>query len=155
MTQNDCIPPIEDLLPHRGSMLLLDRISHFDADTACGEYRPRADAWYANHEGNMPAWIGLELMAQAIAAHVALLRRHHGPPPRQGVLLGTRRYASSAQDFKANSILRIHVRMILCDTSGLGAYDCHIESENEELATATLKVFEPEDFHTFLQSSTP
>ena len=33
----------------------------------------RSDAWYADADGAMPAWIGIELMAQAIAAHVALL----------------------------------------------------------------------------------
>lgn len=154
---NPCqtLPPIEDLIPHRGSMLLLDRVVDFDAESACAEYTPQADAWYVNEAGNMPAWFGIELMAQTVAAQVGLLKRDQGQPHKQGVLLGTRRYASSQPSFQANCRLRIHVRVIMCDTSGLGAYECHIETENEEIASATLKVFEPDNFQTFLQASEP
>jgi predicted hotdog family 3-hydroxylacyl-ACP dehydratase len=149
------LPPIEDLLPHRGTMLLLDRAISFDAESACCEYKPRPEAWYADKEGNMPAWIGIELMAQTIAAHVGLLKHSKGLPHKQGVLLGTRRYSASHPAFMANSLLHIHARIILCNTGGLGAYECHIEAENEHVATATLMVFEPDDFKIFMQSSHP
>ena len=60
-------PLVEELLPHRGTMLLVDRVCDFSDDSALVEFTPRADGWYADESGAMSAWIGIELMAQAIA----------------------------------------------------------------------------------------
>lgn len=149
---NEAIPPIEALIPHRGTMLLLDRIVDFDSEAAVGECTPRTDAWYA--EGNapgMPAWIGLELMAQTIAAHVSLAKRRQGLAPKLGVLLGTRAYRAETAVFAAGQPLRVRVNCLLSDATGLGAYECAIEGEQGVLATAVLKVFEPEDASLLLQ----
>lgn len=153
MKQTAILPPIEDILPHRGSMLLLDRVIDADAENAWTEYTPRREAWYADPDGNMPAWIGIELMAQAVAAQVSLLKRREGLPLKLGALLGTRRYTSSCHVFLADTPLRIHAKMILCDANGLGAYECCIDSQGKQLASANLKVYEPDDFQTFLQTS--
>jgi len=151
MSGPNSLPPIEALLPHRGTMLLLDRLLEFGIDSTVAEYTPREDAWYADHEGKMPGWIGIELMAQTVAAHIGLLKLRSGSAPKQGVLLGTRRFNSSVAGFNSDDVLRIHATMIYADISGLGAYECRITSGAEELAKATLKVYEPEDFQTFLQ----
>jgi predicted hotdog family 3-hydroxylacyl-ACP dehydratase len=138
-------PPIEELLPHRGSMLLLDGVLSFDMQTVVAEYTPRHDAWYADTRGDMPAWIGLELMAQAVAAHVALKKRANNLPPRIGVLLGTRRYSSELDLFTAGNPLQIRARNEFFDESGLGAYQCEIQRHEKTLASALLKVYEPEN----------
>lgn len=149
----ESLPPIEDLIPHRGTMLMIDRAVAFDGQAATSEYVPRADAWYADDRGNMPAWIGIELMAQTIAVHVALKKRSEGIAPAPGTLVGTRRYAASATAFAADAPLRIEAKLVFHDTSGLGAYDCVISTAGQELASATLKVFEPADFQAFLQEN--
>lgn len=149
---NEAIPPIETLIPHRGTMRLLDRIVGFDSNAAVGECTPCADAWYAEGDvPGMPAWIGLELMAQTIAAHVSLVKRRQGLPPKLGVLLGTRAYRAESAVFAAGQTLRIRVSCLISDATGLGAYDCVIEGEQGVLATAVLKVFEPEDASLLLQ----
>lgn len=148
------LPPIKDILPHRATMLLLDRMTGFSKECGSAEYSPRSTEWYADAQGNMPAWIGIELMAQTIAAHVGLQKRGEGAPPKQGALLGTRSYRSTVPAFKAGETLRIQTRVIYRDDSGLGAYDCSIARNDEALATATLKVYEPDDFETFLQGGT-
>ncbi len=101
----------------------------------------------------MPAWIGIELMAQAVAAHAGLRGRLSGKPPKRGVLLGCRAYRARAPRAAAGAVLKIVAKMTFFDESGLGAYDCSIESNAEEFATATLKVFEPEDFEAFMKAS--
>lgn len=146
-------PVIEELIPHRGSLLLLDRVVDFAGATVMAEYTPRSDAWYVDADGNMPAWIGLELMAQAIAAHVALEKRLSGLPPKMGALLGTRSYRSSAAAFVAGSPLTLCATQIMCDPGGLAAYECTIESGGITLAEAVLKAYEPEDFETFMRSN--
>ena len=157
------LPPITELLPHRATMLLLDRVVAFSDDTLVAEYAPRADAWYADASdasdaGAMPGWIGIELMAQAIAAHVALKKRAAGLAPKMGALLGTRSYRMlypTVASFAAGQPLRIAVAENFSDASGLAAYDCRIEdgAGAGTLAQALLKVYEPDDFGSFVQGN--
>lgn len=149
----DSIPPIEALIMHRGTMLLLDRVVEFEDGMAVAEYMPRPEAWYADEDGNMPAWIGIELMAQTVAAHVALLKWFAGSLPKMGALLGTRSYRASAIGFASGRTLRIRAEMLLRDSSGLGAYDCAITLDGTTLATSILNVYEPENFELFVQGS--
>ena len=148
-------PPIEELLPHRGNMLLLSRVLAADDESAACEAVPDADAWYADADGLMPAWIGIELMAQTIAAHVALIARRAGKPPRPGVLLGTRAYRAGVERFAAGKPLEVMARVTYRDASGLGAYDCTlVDSSGTELATAAITVYEPADFAKFIDGQT-
>ena len=154
--QVDVFPPVEELLPHRGTMLLLDRVTEFQANRLVAEYSPSAEAWYADTMGNMPGWVGIELMAQSVAAHVAMLKKQAGLPLKMGALLGTRRYSmalSAAGCFRAGQVLRICVTEEFHDDSGLGAYACSIICAGETLATAVLKTFEPDDFGAFVQGN--
>jgi predicted hotdog family 3-hydroxylacyl-ACP dehydratase len=147
------LPPIEDIIPHRGTMLLLDRVIAFENESTTAEYSPRDDSWYTDDQGNMPAWMGIELMAQTVAAHVSLLKRSENTPLQPGVLLGTRSYRSKVPCFNSDALLCIHVIMIYRDPGGLGAYNCSISYDGKELATATIKVFEPVDFQTLVQGN--
>ena len=146
-------PPIEELLPHRGTMLLLDRVLDFDAQSAVAKYVPRSTAWYSDANGSMPAWIGIELMAQTIAVHAGLIKRSEGLPQKPGALLGSRRYTSIQPSFAADQPLRIEAAVIYSDPGGFSAYQCAIAAAGQELASATLKVFAPDSFQTFLPAS--
>ena len=131
-------------------MLLVNRLVAWDAQQAVVAATPQAGAWYAE-EGAMPAWIGIELMAQAIAAHVGLVARSHGKPPKAGVLLGTRQYRATQPRFGAGTELIITARMTYRDESGLGAYDSAITLNGAEVAAASVNVYEPPDFAAFLK----
>lgn len=147
-------PPIEDLLPHRGNMLLLTRMLAADEERATCEAVPDTQAWYAEADGTMPAWVGIELMAQAIAAHVALIARRAGKSPRPGVLLGTRAYKTTVDRHSAGQALHITAQLSYRDESGLGAYDCTLaDTAGTLLATAAITVYEPEDFDTFIHGN--
>jgi predicted hotdog family 3-hydroxylacyl-ACP dehydratase len=131
-------------------MLLVERVVAWDAQHAVVAAVPKADAWYSA-DGAMPSWIGIELMAQAIAAHVGLVARSHGKPPKAGVLLGTRQYRATQPRFAASAELIITARMTYRDDSGLGAYDSAITLRGAEVATASVSVYEPPDFAAFLE----
>ena len=153
----NALPTIEELLPHRATMLLLDRVVACHDASLVAEYAPRADAWYAeSSDGAMPGWIGIELMAQAVAAHVAMKKRQEGLPPKMGALLGTRSYRMlrpTVASFAAGQPLRIAVAENFSDASGLAAYDCRIEDGAGALAQALIKVYEPDDFGAFVQGN--
>lgn len=144
-------PSPAELLLHSGDMLLLDHIVSFNTESTVAEFTPRADAWYADSAGRMPVWLGMELMAQTIAAHVGLLKQAQGQAPKQGVLLGTRRYQASQASLAPDETLQITVSVAYRDDSGLGAYDCVIHYRGATIVESTLKVYEPEDFPSFLQ----
>jgi predicted hotdog family 3-hydroxylacyl-ACP dehydratase len=147
--------PIETILPHRGTMLLLDRVSACTDETLTAYASVRADAWYADADGAMPAWIGIELMAQAIAAHVGLLAMRAGGKARPGVLLGSRRYEAHIPAFARDAQLRIEAKELLRghDGQGHGAYECAIHHDSVCCAEAVIKVYQPADFQSFIEGS--
>jgi predicted hotdog family 3-hydroxylacyl-ACP dehydratase len=145
------LPPIEEVLPHRGIMLLVERVVSWDGEHAAVAATSRPAAWYTE-DGAMPSWIGIELMAQAIAAHVGLIARSQGRPPQRGVLLGTRQFRSSRACFPAERELLVTARVSYRDESGLGSYDATIGLDGAEIATANVTVYEPPDFEAFLRS---
>ncbi len=149
---NAALPPIEEVLPHRGTMRLLDEVTAFTAETATCAYTVDGAAWYAEGHGGMPAWICIELMAQTVAAHVALLARAQGKPAKAGALLGTRDFHCYRAIFAVGERLSITARLEFRDESGLAAYECAIEMGEAVVAEAALKVFEPDNFDQFLAS---
>ena len=144
---------IESYVPHRDGMLLVDAIVSADQTSIEVEARVRPDRWYSDSAGAMPAWIGIELMAQTVAAHVGHLSHMRGLPPKQGVLLGTRCYESTTPVFAADTALRVKAIEVYQDAAGFGAYDCEICSGERLLASASLKVFQPDDFRSFVESA--
>jgi len=158
---NNSFGSIETILPHRGTMLLLDGVSACTDETLTAYASVRADAWYADADGAMPAWIGIELMAQAIAAHVALLAMRAGGQARPGVLLGSRRYEAHIPAYARGARLRIEVKELLRGDEGHGAYECSIHHDQKHdqnrssvcCAEAVIKVYQPADFQSFIAGS--
>ncbi len=144
-------PSIEEILPHRGTRLLLDSVVACAEESLTAQARVLGDAWYADAEGAMPAWIGIELMAQAIAAHVGLLAMRAGNTARPGVLLGSRRYEMHTPAFARDALLQIEIKELLRSEEGHGAYECVIQHDGVVAAEAVIKVFQPRDFQTFIE----
>jgi predicted hotdog family 3-hydroxylacyl-ACP dehydratase len=150
---NEDFPPIEAILPHRGTMLLLDDVSALGDETLSARARVHGDAWYADEHGAMPAWIGIELMAQGVAAHVALIAMRAGGRARPGVLLGTRSYKAHVSAFARDARLTVNVQEVLRSEEGHSAYECTIDHDGARYADAVIKVFQPNDFQTFIEGS--
>lgn len=146
------IPDIRKLVPHSGPMVLLDRIVEIALEGLCAEVTIRADSLFCRENG-VGAWVGLEYMAQAIAAHAGYVAHTRGEPAKIGFLLGTRRYVSHRDVFAVGCVLRVHVQCELLASNGVGSFTCRItDSANEtnDVATATLTVFQPEDGRAFI-----
>jgi predicted hotdog family 3-hydroxylacyl-ACP dehydratase len=150
---SEAFPPIDTILPHRGTMLLVDGVSACGDEALTAYATVRGDAWYADEDGAMPAWIGIELMAQGVAAHVALLAMRAGGRARPGVLLGTRSYKAHESAFARDARLTISVQEVLRSDAGHSAYECTIDHDGTRYADAVIKVYQPGDFHTFIEGS--
>lgn len=144
------MPDIRSLVPHAGPMVLLDRVVSADADNLLAEVRIRSDSLFCNADG-VGVWVGIEYMAQAIAAWAGCIARSRGEPVKLGFLLGTRRYECSRPIFVIGSLLQVHVRRVFQDESGLGSFECYIDDEQGRVATATVTVFQPHNVNDFLE----
>lgn len=148
------LPDVRSLLPHSGAMVLLDRVLSVDRESLCAEVTIRRETVFYDSDG-VGSWVGIEYMAQAIAAHAGYLSSLRGDPVKVGFLLGARRYECSRASFPLGSVLKISVQKILQAENGLGAFECRIEDNQDPtcaaLAVATVTVFQPESVDDFLQ----
>ena len=148
------LPEIRSLVPHSGAMVLLDRLVSVDSESLCAEVNINRDTVFFDGVG-VGTWVGIEYMAQAIAAHAGYLSSLRGDPVKVGFLLGARRYECSQAIFPLGSVLKISVQRILQAENGLGAFECSIEDNQSTngtaAAVATITVFQPENVDDFLQ----
>ena len=142
---------VADLVPHSGQMSLLTDILDYGEDWLQAEVEITAESTFADAQG-VPAWIGLEYMAQSIAAYSGLQERREGGVPKIGLLLGTRKYRCSVDRFPLGSRLAIRVEPELVGDTGLNVFNCELES-GEITASATINVFQPEDADAFLEAA--
>ena len=81
---------IAKLIPHAGSMCLLDGVLHWDATRICAFSRTHRDlANPLRTAGQLPAMCGIEYAAQTMAVHGGLSGLPGGRP-RAGYLVGLR-----------------------------------------------------------------
>jgi predicted hotdog family 3-hydroxylacyl-ACP dehydratase len=107
------------IVPHRGRMLLLSRIKGFNPEEGSieAEYHITEDClFYDSAIAGVPAWVGFELIAQAISA-ISGLRDHNkgrpkGKPPKIGFILSVSHVKIELPFFYTGSIIRIKAKEI-------------------------------------------
>lgn len=144
---------IENYLPHRGVMLLLDRLLDASSEGARSQVCVPRDGLFLQDAG-MPAWVGLEYMAQTVAAWAGWQALQAGRPVKLGFLLGTRRFHAACAHFLPGSVLHVSAHCELLAANGLGMFDCRIQLQGDEavLAQARICVYEPDDGHAFIHA---
>ncbi len=145
--------PITELVPHRGPMLLVDRVLHDEPEAVRVEATVKPGLFTT--EQGLPAWVGIELMAQTIASWAGLRRREAGDTVKLGFLLGSRRYEVTQPFFPLGARLEIDARQELMAENGLAVFACRITHEAQVLATAHLNVFQPDNIDEYLKGGQP
>lgn len=144
----------ESVVPHTGAMVLLDQIDHWDDEQLQASVTIRADAPFVDAQG-MPAWVGIELMAQTIAAFGGCRARCASQPVKIGFLVGSRRYSVSQAYFPLGAQLQVRVKEIVSGEQGLSVFECNLQglgAQGAITASANINVFQPADPEQFLQS---
>jgi predicted hotdog family 3-hydroxylacyl-ACP dehydratase len=154
-----CVEPVwnplddvERVVPHRGTLLQIDRLLGWDEESVRAELQVPADGVF-NTEDGVPAWVGVEYMAQTIAAWAGCRARSRGQKPSIGFLLGTRRYVCATPHFLPGARLQVEARCELMGDNGLGMFACRILQDGRELASANVSVYEPADAMAYLESN--
>lgn len=141
----------ESVVPHSGAMVLLDTITEHTETSLTAQVEITEHSMFAEGKG-VPSWVGIEYMAQAIAAFAGYHARLKNESVKIGFLVGTRRYETKYPSFTFGSTLSINVTEVLRTDNGMGVFECKIYSEDHAiLAKANLNVFRPDDSEDFLQ----
>jgi predicted hotdog family 3-hydroxylacyl-ACP dehydratase len=135
--------PIEELVPHRAPMLLLDRVMNVTETTVVAEFTVRSDMPLLNAQGDLPAWVGIEIMAQTIAAWSGYQERIAGFEPQIGFLLGTRKYDTNVSAFSSGAVLHVTAELVFRD-GPMGVFDCAIACDDAVIASARLTTYQPD-----------
>ena len=141
--------PLAELLPHAGDMILIDTILSFDDEQIFTRLTVKPDGLFSLPDGSLPAWVGVELMAQSVAAFAGCHARQKGNAVELGFLLGTRKFECNVAAFPVGSELTIHGIRSLEDDNGMGVFECHINAPGIA-ATARLNVFRPPEAADYL-----
>lgn len=144
------IDNISEMVPMDGTMSLLSRIVEYGEESLCAEVDITANSLFAEADG-VPAWVGIEYMAQTIAAFAGVKAREAGKEIEIGFLVGSRKYTCNQPVFAAGDTLRVYVEEMLRGKNGLSVFACSIQGKNLE-AAASLNVFQPENVGEFLEN---
>ncbi|HEY5450700.1 MAG TPA: hypothetical protein VIQ54_18230 [Polyangia bacterium] len=140
-------PPIVELVPHRPPMLLLDRVLSYDGERVVCETVLGPDSPFAE-QGEVPAVVGIEYMAQTIAAGAGLSARDKGDQAgRTGFLLGCRNLSIAVDSFQIGDRLTVEARRTWGENQ-IGSFACKVQRGSEVLVEGALTVYQgplPED----------
>lgn len=135
--------PVADLLPHSKTMVLIDAADAFGEGWVSASVRIAEDTLFYESPHGVPAWIGIEYMAQTVALYAGIRAKQMGREVSIGLLVGTRRYEVTTAFFSLGSELKIHAQEEWQDNQ-MAVFNCRIEADRV-LASARLKVFLPEN----------
>ncbi|GBU09367.1 beta-hydroxydecanoyl-(acyl-carrier-protein) dehydrase [Gammaproteobacteria bacterium] len=145
MLSNDLNQDITPYLIHDTPMLLLEKlIMATDQEGIC-EVKVASDgilAPFLDENSALPAWFGLELMAQTIGAWNGWHGAKQQQTPKLGLLLGCRNFKTDLAAFPTQSLLSIYINKLFQDES-LASFNCYIKINNCIVSSARLNVYQP------------
>ncbi len=100
------------LLPHRGKMFLLSRVTGYDTQgSISAEYDITEQCiFYDPVLGGVPAWAGFECMAQTVSALAGLRCREKGEKPKIGFILSVPSMKIDIDFFKSGVTLKLNMQ---------------------------------------------
>lgn len=143
---------IAEVLPHTGRMLLLDELLECGEEHIVTAVTIRPDSVLCEQERGVPAWVGLEYMAQAVAAFSGVEEVQQGMQPRIGLLLGSRSYRADVDFFSLGARLIVKASMLVRGEDDLVAFACEIHCDGQRYASGDIKAIRPRDIHALVRA---
>ncbi|MEN8820285.1 MAG: hotdog family protein [Abyssibacter sp.] len=157
MTQSDFNLPLlpcaaEAYLPHDAPMALVDQIVDVEPGRLMARVDIHPDCQFADADG-VPVWVGIEYMAQTIAAYGGVLATTQGQPVKIGFLVSARRVQCAVDAFGFGDVLDVEAREINMPDDGLATFDCQVLRDGQSLMSARINVYQPADPLRYLQEN--
>lgn len=142
-------------IPHQAPIRLIDTLlSHSSLEVAVEANIREDNVFYDASRGGVPAWAGIEYMAQAAAVWVGLGDTLENKNIEPAFLISSRQYTAHGSLFVLGEPLRICVRADLID-GPLVAFTGTIYNATELLAEATFTAYRPEDVAAYMLATEP
>ncbi|WP_158972350.1 3-hydroxylacyl-ACP dehydratase [Paraglaciecola sp. L3A3] len=142
---------IEQIVPHDHPMILVDELVSYSASSACCSVKIHPESnFYNSEKKSVPAYVGLEYLAQTIAAYANALNIDDGGEVALGFLVSARNYVANVSEFKLGTTLTTSVTKLFKEDNGLSVFDCTILHNDEVIVEAKINVYEPEDPSLYL-----
>lgn len=136
-------PSLDDVLTHQAPMRLLDELIEVGSKHVHCRVTASADCLFYDPAINaIPGWIGIEFMAQTVAAWSGFHAWQQSMPPSIGFLLGSRRYQTDIAHFNLGDIIDVHAEHLL-ENNGIAVFMCRIKLQGKIVASAQLNAFIP------------
>lgn len=136
-------PSIEQLLPHDKPMILVDRAIDIQVDSIHCQVEIDEHIPFFNYDTKtVPAYVGIEFMAQSIAAWSGYHALIQYQQPPIGFLLGSRRYSSDIEAFTQGQQIDIYAEKIM-ENDGMAVFSARMEWQERTIATCQLNVYVP------------
>ena len=104
---------VGELVPHKGKMLLLDRVRDYDLkeNSITTEIDiTRDNMFYEEELGGVPAWVAFEYMAQSVSALSGICGRAKGEKPKTGFILSVNGFKADIPVFKQGETVVVKVQ---------------------------------------------
>ena len=106
MPAGQAFGPVQDYVPHRPPMLLIDHIVDVSENQIVCRTTIHRDCAFAI-DGRVHPSAMIELVAQACAIYVGVLSAHNGDPPMMGLIMGCREVAFAVDSFAVGDELTV------------------------------------------------
>ena len=133
-------PSVAELVPHRPPMILIDEVVQTEGVTLTARVRLTKSSPFMQN-GQLPALITLEYMAQSIAAFAGLKGRKKGEPVKLGLLMSCREMTLAVDSLQAGDELLVTVTEVWSDDI-VGNFDCFVRRGDEMISQASLSVYQ-------------
>ena len=144
---------IRDVVPHANPMCLLDSVETYSTNSVTCLLTIQPETLFFDTSLNgVPSYVGIEYMAQTIAAFSGIHGQLAGKKTKLGFLLGSRKYAPECTVFPNNATLQVYAEQVIQEESGLFVFDCTISINNIAVVNANINAFQPPDAEAYLNS---
>ncbi|MEH6477533.1 MAG: hypothetical protein V7727_17705 [Sneathiella sp.] len=143
---------ISDIVPHDAPMLLLDRFVRSDENTLVAEVDIGGNTPFFEAGSGVPSYVGMEYMAQAIAAFNGLKDYRLGQAVKPGFLLGSRNVTLNKPYFEEGCTVSITVTVSFNDGE-MAVFDGSVQVGDDVVASARINAFQPKNPEKFIQTA--
>lgn len=126
---------LETLVPHKGKMFLLNRVTACDTEKAALSSEvdiSESDLFFDPALGGVPVWVGFEYMAQSISALSGIsAKKLDGCEPKIGFVMGVRDFKTELGCYQSGQSYRIQIKQIFRDNQVV-SFDCSISKKEDQ-----------------------
>ena len=149
-----------ELLPHKNPMIFISDVRAADIKEGTLTAHSKicqTDVLYQSDIGGVPSYVALEYMAQAIGCFVGLYDIENTPDKQPGIgfVLGTRKLKIQKPILLLDEDFLIDIKIVFFDEN-IASFDCvmYNEKTKEEVATALINAYRPDDIEAFMKEYT-